>query len=68
MCMIHVLPLLAAGLSATGALAHEFVVGPTGPRAAAGSAALRVGDELPVRVLFEGQPLSTAVFATYRAT
>jgi uncharacterized GH25 family protein len=32
----------------------------------ANPATLRVGDELPVRVLFEGQPLGTAVFATYQ--
>jgi hypothetical protein len=37
MRMIHALPLLAAGLLAAGALAHEFVVVPTAPRAAAGA-------------------------------
>jgi uncharacterized GH25 family protein len=33
---------------------------------AANPATLKVGDELPVRVLFEGQPLGTAVYATYQ--
>lgn len=33
---------------------------------AANPAGLRVGDELPVRVLFEGQPLGAAVTATYQ--
>jgi uncharacterized GH25 family protein len=33
---------------------------------AANPATLKVGDELPLRVLFEGQPLGTAVYATYQ--
>lgn len=32
----------------------------------ANPATLRVGEELPVRVLFEGQPLGATVFATYQ--